>query len=533
MGSLNTENVLENSSAFGGVTNPLDPEEFRRQGHMIIDFLADYYRDVEKYPVRSQVEPGYLRKRLPETAPYNPESIETILQDVTTEIIPGLTHWQSPNYYAYFPSSGSVAGFLGEMLSTGFNVVGFNWMSSPAATELESIVMDWFGKMLNLPKSFLFSGSGGGVLQGTTCEAILCTLTAARDRKLNKIGREHIGRLVVYGSDQTHCALQKAAQIAGINPKNFRAVKTFKANSFGLAASTLREVILEDIEAGLIPLFVCPTVGTTSSTAVDPIGPICEVAKEFEMWVHVDAAYAGSACICPEFRHFIDGVEEADSFSLNAHKWFFTTLDCCCLWVKDPSALVTALSTNPEYLRNKATESRQVVDYKDWQIALSRRFRSMKLWMVLRSYGVTNLRNFLRSHVKMAKTFEGLIGMDRRFEITTPRTFAMVCFRLLPPTTIKVCDNGVHQNGNGVVALRDENEKLVLANKLNQVYLETVNATGSVYMTHAVVGGVYMIRFAVGSTLTEERHVIHAWKILQEHADLILGKFKEEDFSSW
>ncbi|MCL7041797.1 hypothetical protein MKW94_020327 [Papaver nudicaule] len=532
MGSLNTENVLENSSAFG-VTNPLDPEEFRRQGHMIIDFLADYYRDVEKYPVRSQVEPGYLSKRLPETAPYNPESLETILQDVTTEIIPGLTHWQSPNYYAYFPSSGSVAGFLGEMLSTGFNVVGFNWMSSPAATELESIVMDWFGKMLNLPKSFLFSGTGGGVLQGTTCEAILCTLTAARDRKLNKIGREHIGRLVVYGSDQTHCALQKAAQIAGINPKNFRAVKTFKANSFGLAAATLREVILEDIEAGLIPLFVCPTVGTTSSTAVDPIGPICEVAKEFGMWVHVDAAYAGSACICPEFRHFIDGVEEADSFSLNAHKWFFTTLDCCCLWVRDPSALVTALSTNPEYLRNKATESRQVVDYKDWQIALSRRFRSMKLWMVLRSYGVTNLRNFLRSHVKMAKTFEGLVGMDRRFEITTPRTFAMVCFRLLPPATIKVCcDNGVHQNGNGVVALRDEDEKLVLANKLNQVYLETVNATGSVYMTHAVVGGVYMIRFAVGSTLTEERHVVHAWKVLQEHADVILGKFKEEDFSN-
>nr|P54770.2 RecName: Full=Tyrosine/DOPA decarboxylase 3; Includes: RecName: Full=DOPA decarboxylase; Short=DDC; Includes: RecName: Full=Tyrosine decarboxylase [Papaver somniferum]AAC61840.1 tyrosine/dopa decarboxylase [Papaver somniferum] len=533
MGSLNTEDVLEHSSAFGA-TNPLDPEEFRRQGHMIIDFLADYYRDVEKYPVRSQVEPGYLRKRLPETAPYNPESIETILQDVTSEIIPGLTHWQSPNYYAYFPSSGSVAGFLGEMLSTGFNVVGFNWMSSPAATELEGIVMDWFGKMLNLPKSYLFSGTGGGVLQGTTCEAILCTLTAARDRKLNKIGREHIGRLVVYGSDQTHCALQKAAQIAGINPKNFRAVKTFKANSFGLAASTLREVILEDIEAGLIPLFVCPTVGTTSSTAVDPIGPICEVAKEYEMWVHIDAAYAGSACICPEFRHFIDGVEEADSFSLNAHKWFFTTLDCCCLWVKDPSSLVKALSTNPEYLRNKATESRQVVDYKDWQIALIRRFRSMKLWMVLRSYGVTNLRNFLRSHVRMAKTFEGLVGADRRFEITVPRTFAMVCFRLLPPTTVKVCgENGVHQNGNGVIAvLRNENEELVLANKLNQVYLRQVKATGSVYMTHAVVGGVYMIRFAVGSTLTEERHVIHAWEVLQEHADLILSKFDEANFSS-
>nr|ACO90256.1 tyrosine/dopa decarboxylase-like protein [Eschscholzia californica] len=225
MGSLNTD-LLENNSAFGSL-NPLDPEEFRKQGHMIIDFLADYYRDIEKYPVRSQVEPGYLSKRLPDSAPYNPESIESIMEDVKNEIIPGLTHWQSPNYFAYFPSSGSVAGFLGEMLSTGFNVVGFNWMSSPAATELESIVMDWLGKMLKLPSSFLFSGNGGGVLQGTTCEAILCTLTAARDRMLNKIGRENIGKLVVYGSDQTHCALQKAAQIAGINPKNFRAVKTF------------------------------------------------------------------------------------------------------------------------------------------------------------------------------------------------------------------------------------------------------------------------------------------------------------------
>ncbi|KAF8408813.1 hypothetical protein HHK36_004882 [Tetracentron sinense] len=504
MGSLHTDPHNNNSASCA--LNPLDPEEFRRQGHMVIDFLADYYRDIEKYPVRSQVEPGYLRKRLPESAPNNPEPIETILQDVQNEIVPGITHWQSPNYFAYFPSSGSTAGFLGEMLSTGFNVVGFNWMSSPAATELESIVMDWFGKMLKLPKSFLFSGNGGGVLQGTTCEAILCTLTAARDRMLNKIGRENIGKLVVYGSDQTHCALQKAAQIAGIHPKNFRAVGTTKLTAFGLSPESFRSAILEDLEAGLIPLFLCATIGTTSSTAVDPIGPLCDVAKDYGIWVHIDAAYAGSACICPEFRHFIDGVEGADSFSLNAHKWFLTTLDCCCLWVKDPSALVKALSTNPEYLKNKATESKQVVDYKDWQIALSRRFRAMKLWLVLRSYGVANLRNFLRSHVKMAKQFEGLIGMDKRFEIVVPRTFAMVCFRLIVPPAMD-------QN-----PLDEE-----LANQINAKLLESINASGRVYMTHAVVGGVYMIRFAVGATLTEERHVNVAWKVVQEHAGAILG----------
>nr|AAG60665.1 tyrosine/dopa decarboxylase [Thalictrum flavum subsp. glaucum] len=518
MGSLHVED-LDNISKCT-VENPLDPEEFRRQGHMMIDFLADYYRDIEKYPVRSQVEPGYLRKEIPDSAPYNPESIETILEDVHKQIIPGITHWQSPNYFAYFPSSGSVAGFLGEMLSTGFNVVGFNWMSSPAATELESIVMDWLGKMLKLPKSFLFSGNGGGVLQGTTCEAILCTLTAARDRMLNKIGRENICKLVVYGSDQTHCALQKAAQIAGIHPNNFRAVPTTKANDYGLSASALRSTILEDIEAGLVPLFLCATVGTTSSTAVDPIGPLCKVASDYSIWVHVDAAYAGSACICPEFRHFIDGVENADSFSLNAHKWFFTTLDCCCLWVKEPSALIKALSTNPEYLRNKATESHQVVDYKDWQIALSRRFRAMKLWLVLRSYGVANLRNFLRSHVKMAKNFEGFIALDKRFEIVVPRTFAMVCFRLLPPRSPLIIKTNGYQNGNGVYH-KDESR----ANELNRRLLESINASGSAYMTHSMVGGVYMIRFAVGASLTEERHVILAWKVVQEHADAVLATF--------
>ncbi|XP_051124858.1 tyrosine decarboxylase-like [Andrographis paniculata] len=494
MGSLHNDEMKPHA----GTMKPLDPEEFRRQGHLVIDFLADYYKNVDKYPVRSQVEPGYLKKRMPDSAPYDPEPIETILRDVQNDIVPGITHWQSPNYFAYFPSSGSIAGFLGEMLSTGFNVVGFNWMSSPAATELESIVMDWLGKMLKLPSEFLFSGGGGGVLQGTTCEAILCTLVAARDRMLKKIGRENINKLVVYGSDQTHSALQKAAQIAGINPNNFRAVATTKADAFGLTAEALRAAIKSDVESsGLVPLFLCATIGTTSSTAVDPLGPLCHVAEEYGMWVHVDAAYAGSACICPEYRHFLDGVEKAHSFSFNAHKWFLTTLDCCCLWVKDPGALIQALSTYPEYLRNKASESKQVVDYKDWQITLSRRFRSLKLWMVLRSYGVANLRKFLRSHIKMAKNFEGLIGMDRRFEVVVPRNFATVCFR--------------------VVAAEME-----IVDSFNAKLLESVNESGKVYMTHAVVGGAYVMRFAVGASLTENRHVILAWKEVQEHANALL-----------
>ncbi|GMY38020.1 tyrosine decarboxylase 1-like [Fagus crenata] len=477
MGSQNFENAPKaHTSSYNN--NPLDPEEFRRQGHMIIDFLADYYQAIEKYPVLSQVEP---------------EPIESILQDVQEHIVPGITHWQSPNFFAYFPSSGSIAGFLGEMLSTGFNVVGFNW----------TIVMDWLGEMLELPKSFLFSGNGGGVLQWTTCEAVLCTLVAARDQMLSRIGRENLVKLVVYVSDQTHSALQKAAQIAGIHPKNIKAIKTSKSTSFALSPSSLRAQICADMEAGLVPLFLCATVGTTSTTAVDPLGSLCDVAKDYGMWVHVDAAYAGSACICPEFRHFMDGVEGVNSISLNAHKWFLTTLDCCCLWVKDPSALIKSLSTNPEFLKNKATDSKQVVDYKDWQITLSRRFRSLKLWFVLRSYGVANLRNFLRSHVKMAKVFERLVAMDKRFEIVVPRNFAMVCFRIL---------------GSTVGILSEEH-----VNELNRKLLESMNMSGSIYMTHIVVEGVYVIRFAVGATLVQERHVIMAWKVVQEHANVILS----------
>ncbi|XP_031502635.1 tyrosine decarboxylase-like [Nymphaea colorata] len=503
MGSYQLEDPLQ--SQF--VSNKLiDPEEFRKQAHLVVDFLADYYRDVAKYPVLSQVEPGYLRKCLPGSAPDNPESIDTILKDVVKDIIPGITHWQSPNYFAYFPSSGSTAGFIGEMLSIGFNVVGFNWMSSPAATELESIVMDWLGRMLSLPDSFLFSGNdttgGGGVLQGTTCEVILCTLVAARDRALEQVGKHNIGKLVVYGSDQTHCALKKACQIAGI--VNFRAVATSRATNFGLSPESVRHAMAEDTKSGLVPLFLCATVGTTSSTAVDPVKPLTQVAKEFGVWVHVDAAYAGSACVCPEFRHFIDGVEDVDSFSMNAHKWFFTNLDCCCLWVRNHGALVESLSTNPEYLWNKATESKKVIDYKDWQIALSRRFRALKLWLVLRSYGVTKIRNFIRSHVRMAKQFEILVAMDKRFEVVVPRKFAMVCFRLLLPAPVPA---GAEEG---------------CAAKLNQQLLEAVNSSGRIYMTHAMVGGTYMIRFAVGASLTEDCHVFQAWKVIQEYASNLL-----------
>ncbi|KAL8167544.1 hypothetical protein V2J09_009043 [Rumex salicifolius] len=497
MGSLGPESASESTAA---QFRPLDVEEFRAQAHRMVDFIADYYKKIESYPVLSQVEPGYLRSALPKTAPYGGEPLEDILNDISHHIIPGMTHWLSPNFFAFFPATVSTAAFLGEMASTSFNCVGFNWLASPAATELEMIVMDWMAAMLKLPKSFMFSGSGGGVIQGTTSEAVLCTLIAARDRALSEIGGANISKLVVYGSDQTHSTFTKASKLAGILPQNIRLIKTTKSSHFALSPTQLHRAIKADVEAGMLPLYLCVTVGTTSTTAIDPIDRLADVAKKYDIWVHVDAAYAGSACICPEYRHYLDGVDRVDSLSLGAHKWLLSYLDCVCLWVKNPSLMIKALNTNPEYLKNKLTDSNTVVDYKDWQIGTGRKFKALKLWIVLRSYGLKNLQIHIRSDIRMAAMFEEFLKMDRRFEIVVPTKFALVCFRMNPyPRSNQTRIEG-----------------------LNRKLLDWVNTTGKVYMTHTIVGGVYMLRFAVGATLTEERHVVAAWDIIKEGADRVL-----------
>ncbi|KAK1265795.1 Tyrosine decarboxylase 1 [Acorus gramineus] len=447
---------------------PMDAEQLRENAHRMVDFIADYYKSIESFPVLSQVQPGYLHDLLPDSAPHQPETLQDVLDDVRHKIMPGVTHWQSPDFFAYFPSNSSTAGFLGEMLSAGLNIVGFSWVTSPAATELEVIVLDWLAKILKLPEQFLSSGRGGGVIQGTASEAVLVVLLAARDKALRKFGKNSIERLVVYSSDQTHASLQKACQIAGIYPENCRVLKTSPSTNFALDPNVVCETISQDVAAGFIPFFICATligiatgrknfgkqkVGTTSSTAVDPLSALGKIAKAEDMWFHVDAAYAGSACICPEYRHYINGVEEADSFNMNAHKWFLTNFDCSALWVKDRSALIQSLTTNPEYLNNKASQENGVVDFKDWQIPLGRRFRSLKIWMVMRLYGVENLQNYIRKHIKLAEYFEELVISDSRFEVISDQ---------------------------------------------------------------------YVMRFAVGAPLTEERHVKAAWEVLQDEATILL-----------
>ncbi|KAF0892067.1 hypothetical protein E2562_013463 [Oryza meyeriana var. granulata] len=490
---------------------PLDPDTFAADSAAIVDFLAGYYRDVDKYPVRAaDLEPGRLRKLLPEAAPEWGEPMERILDDVRRDVLPGLTHWQSPSFFAYFPMNASAAGFAGEMLSVGLNVVPFVWVASPAAAELEGVVVDWMASLVGLPERFLFSGGGGGVLQGSTCEAVVCTLAAARDRALGRIGHEGIMKLVVYASDQTHATFQKGARLVGIPPANFRVIRTTAASGYALAAGAVSAAVEDDVAHGLVPLYLCATMGTTGLGAVDPVRELGEVARRHGMWLHVDAAYAGSAAICPEYQGYLDGAELADSVSMNPHKWFLTNMDCCCLWVASPAALNAALSTDPEYLKNVVVAGAggkpqaAAIDYKDWQISLSRRFRAMKLWFVLRRYGAGGMRAYIRRHVAMAEWFERAVNADERFEVVAPRRFSLVCFRLRQPP-------------------RPSSEQSD-DDDVNRELLAAVNASGQAFMTHFVVDGKFVIRLAVGGAMTEMRHVRDVWELVQRTAEQLLQR---------
>ncbi|MCP4535836.1 MAG: aminotransferase class V-fold PLP-dependent enzyme [Chloroflexi bacterium] len=464
----------------------MTPEEFRRYGRAVIDWIADYAERVESLPVLSQVEPGQIRASLPTEPPVHGEDFETILKDVDELILPGITHWQSPNFFAFFPANISGPSILGELLSAGLGVQGMLWATSPACTELETHVLDWLVDMMGLPAKFKSNTTGGGVIQDSASNASLCALLAARERASDHVSNERgcDGRLVVYASSQTHSSIEKAVKIAGLGRQNLRSIEVDE--KFAMRPDALARQIKQDRQTGLTPCFVCATLGTTSSNALDPLPEIGHICREQGIWLHVDAAHCGTAALCPEFRYIHEGLDLADSYCFNPHKWMFTNFDCNCFYVTDRAALINALSVLPEYLRNQATESGAVIDYRDWQVPLGRRFRSLKLWFVIRHYGVEGLRYHVRRHVEMAQEFAAWVEEDERFEITAPAPMNLVCFR--------------HRGGEAI----------------NQRLMDRLNQSGDLYLTHTRLNDQLTLRLCIGQTYTESRHVVQAWKRIQQ-----------------
>ncbi|MBU0494749.1 MAG: aspartate aminotransferase family protein [Chloroflexi bacterium] len=469
----------------------MTPDEFRRYGYAVVDWVADYYQRVETFPVLSPVQPGEIRAALPPDPPQQGEPFDAILADVDRLIMPGITHWQSPNFFAYFPANTSGPSILGELLSAGLGVQGMLWATSPACTELETHVLDWLVDMLALPARFRSDGPGGGVIQDSASSASLCALLAARERATGYQSNERgcDGRLVAYTSPQAHSSIAKAMGVAGLGRGNLRLVETDETQA--MRPDDLARQIAADRQAGLVPCFVSATVGTTSSNALDPLPEIGRICRQEGLWLHVDGAMSGTAALCPEFRYIHDGLELADSYCFNPHKWMFTNFDCDCFYVADKAALIRTLSILPEYLRNQATESGAVIDYRDWHIPLGRRFRALKLWFVIRHYGVEGLQHHVRRHVELAQRFADWVRASDRFELAAPAPLNLVCFR--------------HVGGDD----------------LNRRLLDRLNQSGHLYLTHTTLDGRYALRLCVGQAQTEERHVAQAWAHIQETAALV------------
>jgi aromatic-L-amino-acid/L-tryptophan decarboxylase len=469
----------------------MTPDEFRKHGREMIEWVASYMERVADLPVQSPVAPGEIRAALPLLPPHEPEHFDAMMRDIEEIILPGVTHWQSPRFFGFFPANCSGPAILGELLSAGLGVQGMLWATSPACTELETHVLDWVAHMLDLPPRFRSDSSGGGVIQDTASSATLCALIAARERAtggaVNERGCDRT--LTAYASAEAHSSVEKAVKIAGLGRSHLRLIET--DDRFAMRPAALEEAIEHDIRQGLTPCFVCATVGTTSSAAIDPLGEIGEICRRRRLWLHVDSAMAGTATICPEIRFIHDGLELADSYCFNPHKWMLTNFDCDCFYVADRAALINALSILPEYLRNKATESGAVIDYRDWQIPLGRRFRALKLWFVIRWYGVEGLQAHVRRGVGLARDFAAWVKQDDRFELAIDPVLNLVCFR--------------HRGGD----------------ETNQRLLNSLNASGKLYLTHTRLRGRFTLRLAIGGTFTQRDHVEDAWAAICDEASRV------------
>jgi aromatic-L-amino-acid decarboxylase len=467
----------------------MTPDEFRANGHALIDWIADYLGRVEDLPVAAAVAPGDVQRQLPERPPVAPEAFASVMDDVDRVIVPGLTHWQHPSFFAYFPSNVSFPSILGELLSAGLGVNGMSWVTSPAVTELETLVLDWLVELLGLPGDFRStSATGGGVIQGTASEASLVAILSARHRATSGAVNAHgmSRELVAYATRQAHSSVEKGLRIAGFGTERIRWIDTDGAHA--MRPDAFRRQVDQDRSDGLVPAIVVAAAGSTTSLAFDPVAELAAVCHDHGIWLHVDAAMSGIGALCPELRWVNAGVEHADSYCTNAHKWMGINFDCSLYWTTDRASLLGALSILPEYLRSAAAESGAVIDYRDWQIPLGRRFRALKLWFALRCDGVGPFQEMARRHVGLAQELAAWVRADDRFEIAAPHPLNLVCLR--------------HRDGD------DATDTLVAA----------ANATGRALFTRSVLDGRSILRVSVGGHLTERRHVEAAWRLLQSLA---------------
>lgn len=481
----------------------MDSEEFRRRGREVIDFIVEYLTTIKERSIMHDKKEGYLEDLLPKTAPVKPENFGQILDDVKNLILPGIVHWRHPRYFAYFPCGCSYPSVLADMLISAINCVGFSWAAGPACTELEMITLDWLAKMIGLPDVFQHctqeKRGGGGVFQVSAADAILVNMIAARHVKTKILNRRnpsldmraHLPFFMAYCSNISHPTIAKIAEVAMIQ---VRLLET--DDKYRLRGETLRRAMKEDRDKGVIPFFVYASLGTTANCSCDvleEIGPVCE---EFEVWLHVDGAYAGSALICPEFNYLLKGIEFADSFTVDPSMWMLINFDCCAMWVKDRFKLTEALVIDPLYLEHAFSQT--AIDYRHWGVPLSRRFRALKLWFVIRSYGVKGLQSYIRTHIRLAKLFESFVREDDRFELENDVQFALVCFRL------KGC------NINNVKLLR------------------SVNETGKMFIVGTMLQNKYVLRLCICSESTGEEDVEFAWRLISETAEKVLQESKEE-----
>ncbi|KAL8900120.1 MAG: hypothetical protein Q9207_005843 [Kuettlingeria erythrocarpa] len=552
----------------------MDAEEFRRAAHSAVDEIIDYFSSLDSKRVVSDVSPGYLRPLLPSAPPEEGEKWEDIQKDIEAKIMPGLTHWQSPNFMAFFPANTTYPSLLGELYSAAFTAPAFNWLCSPACTELETIVLDWLCSALHLPASYLSTSStgGGGVIQGSASEAIVTVMIAARERCV----REHVeaqdknglsrsksedekewqlrSKLVALGSEMSHSSTQKASMIAGVK---YRSIPVNAADEYALTGRGLKNTLEEVGKQGLVPFYLTVTLGTTSTCAVDRFKEIAEVKKEYpNLWVHVDAAYAGAALLLEEYRGLTDGLEMFDSFDVNMHKWLLTNFDASCLFLPRREPLITALSITPSYLQNNYSASGLVTDYRDWQIPLGRRFRALKIWFVIRSYGMNGLKGHVRRHIELGEKFAGWVRDEGKelFEIVSGPSFALTVLRVRLPeerakeairavrkgderrTEVKfnegIADDNVTAVVNGLIGTEKTAEAKTLekANSVTKEVYEKINAAGEIFLTGTMIKDLYAIRVVSANEQADKTHLRKAFEILvRTREDVLSGTIHSRD----